>query len=56
MLYEVDFAIKVLGSFCTVHTAFIQAISVSECQAKAEEIRNTLPQSRNHDVRIFIAA
>lgn len=56
MLYEVDFAIKVNGSFSTIYTAFVQALSVSECQFKAEEIRDSLPQARNHNVQIFIGA
>lgn len=56
MFYEVDFAIKVKGSFCTIHTAFIHAMSVSECQDKAEELRDTLPHAQKNDVRIFIGA
>lgn len=54
MVYEVDFAIKVKNTFCTIRTAFIQAISVSECLAKAEEIRDSLPDAQKQDIRIFI--
>lgn len=53
-MFEVDFAIKVKGSFCTVHTAFIHASSVSECQDKADELKETLPQFKDHHVHIFI--
>lgn len=56
MLYKVDFSIKVNDSFCTVHKVFIFAESVSECQDKAEEIRDTIPQNENNDIRIFIEA
>jgi hypothetical protein len=56
MLYEVDFAIKLNGSFSTVHTEYIFAHSVSECQDRAEEILQDLPQNKNHHVHIFIEA
>lgn len=54
MLYAVDFAIKLNGTFHTIHTAFIEAISVSECQHKAEEMREELPQAKTQHIRIFI--
>lgn len=56
MLYKVDFAIKIKGVFNTIQSAFIQAISVSECQDKAEEIRDTLPAYKKHHIYIFIEA
>jgi hypothetical protein len=56
MIFPVDFAIKINDSFCTVHTALIYAQSVSECQDKAEEIRESLPQNKKHHVHIFIEA
>lgn len=56
MLFEVDFSIKVNDSFCTVHTAFIHAQSVSECQFQAESIRDSLQQYKQHQIHIFIAA
>lgn len=54
MLFEVDFAIKINESFCTIYIAFLQAETVSECHSQATEIANTLPQSKNHEVHIFI--
>lgn len=54
MLYAVDFDIKVNQRFCTVHTAFIHASSVSECMNKAEEIKESLPANKSHQVHIFI--
>lgn len=56
MLYEVDFSIKISENFSTIHTAFIHALSVSECQGKAKTIRDTLPQMKEHQVHIFIKA
>lgn len=56
MLFEVDFSIKISESFSTIHTAFIHAQSVSECQGEAETIRDTLPQIKEHQVHIFIKA
>lgn len=56
MIYEVDFAIKLHGTFQTIYTAFIEAMSVSECQYKAEKIKENLPQDKTQDIRIFIEA
>jgi hypothetical protein len=56
MLYHVDFAIKINDSFQVVHKAFIFAESVSECQDKAETMREKLPQNKQHHVLIFIDA
>jgi hypothetical protein len=56
MLFEVDFAIKVYGSFHTVHKEFVYANSVSECQDKAEQIREDLRQHKSNQVHIFIEA
>jgi hypothetical protein len=56
MLYEVDFAIKINQCFQTVHKAFIDAESVSECQDHAEEVREQLPVNQNNHVHIFIEA
>jgi hypothetical protein len=56
MLFEVDFTIKVHGSFHSVHKAFVFANSVSECQDKAEQIRAELRQDKNNQVHIFIEA
>jgi hypothetical protein len=56
MLYEVDFAIKIHSCFHTVHTAFVFADSVSECQDKAEQIREDLSQHKTNQVHIFIEA
>lgn len=56
MLYEVDFSIKFNDSFNTIHTAFIHAQSVSECQGEAKAIRATLPQIKEHQIHIFIKA
>lgn len=56
MIYEVDFAIKINNTFQTIHTAFIEAISVSECQHKAETIKDKLPHAKTEDIRIFIEA
>lgn len=56
LMFAVDFVIKIKQSFCTIHSAFILANSVSECQNKAEEILGTLPQSKEHHVHIFINA
>jgi hypothetical protein len=56
MLYQVDFSIKVNGSFFNVHQEFIFAQSVSECQDHAEKIREELPHNQQHHVHIFIEA
>lgn len=56
MLFEVDFSIKVNESFCTIHTAFIHAQSVSDCRYQAEEIRDSLHQSKRNQIHIFIRA
>lgn len=56
MVYEVDFSIQINKTFHTIHKAFIFAVSVSECQVKAESIRDELIQSKNHHVHIFIEA
>jgi hypothetical protein len=54
MLFEVDFSIKINGYFQTVHKEFIFAESVSECQDKAESIREELPQNKHNHLHIFI--
>jgi hypothetical protein len=56
MLFHVDFALKVNGNFQIVHKAFIFAESVSECQDKAETVRDKLPQNKQQHVHIFIEA
>ncbi len=56
MMYEVDFSIKLNGSFYSIHKEFIFAQSISECQDHAENILNGLPHNRNHHVHIFIEA
>ncbi|NEX77397.1 hypothetical protein G4Z05_00585 [Bacillus thermocopriae] len=56
MLFEVDFALRINDNFLTIHKAFVLADSVSECQKKAEGIRNELPQNKLHQVHIFIEA
>jgi hypothetical protein len=56
MIYPVDFSIKINHSFCTIHSELIFADSVSECQEKAENIRDHLPQHRKQHVHIFIDA
>jgi hypothetical protein len=56
MLFEVDFAVKINGNFQTVHKEFVFAESVSDCQDKAETIRNELLVNNNHHVHIFIEA
>jgi hypothetical protein len=56
MLYEVDFSVKVNGNFQTIHKEFIFADSVSECQDKAESIRDLLSQNKQQHVHIFIEA
>lgn len=55
-MFEVDFSIKINGCFQTIHKAFIDAESVSECQAHAEEERAQLAQDKDHHIRIFIEA
>ncbi|GAA0313606.1 hypothetical protein GCM10008967_00110 [Bacillus carboniphilus] len=54
MLFSVDFDIKINQSFSTVHTEIIPAISISECQDKAEQIREQLPLNQNNHIHIFI--
>lgn len=54
MLFSVDFSIQINQNFCTVHTAFIHADSVSECMVEAEEIKETLSVNKKHKVHIFI--
>lgn len=54
MLFSVDFSIQINQSFCTIHTAFIHAESVSECMDVAEEIKEELPQNKQQHVHIFI--
>ena len=56
MLFEVDFALKINGTFQTISKDFIFAESVSECQDKAEEIRKKLRHSKNQNIYIFIEA
>lgn len=54
MLFSVDFSIQVNEHFQTVHWAFIPAESVSECREVAQEIKDSLPESKDHHVHIFI--
>lgn len=56
MLYEVDFTVRVNETFSTILTAFIHAISVSECMSIAEDMKLELPASKDSEVFIFIAA
>lgn len=56
MLYEVDFSVKVSDSFCTIHTAFVLACSVSECMAKAQEIKESLEPRHGNQIFISIEA
>jgi hypothetical protein len=41
-LYEIEFLTKTGDIFSTLHTAFVSAISVSECHVIAEEIKEDL--------------
>ncbi|MGD6845260.1 hypothetical protein ACQCVH_22410 [Bacillus infantis] len=54
MLFSVDFDIRINESFCTVHTAFVPAESVSECMDIAEGMKETIPANKDHYVHIFI--
>lgn len=54
MLYSVDFTIRVNETFSTILTAFIHAMSVSECMALAEDIKQDLRESKKHQIHIFI--
>lgn len=54
MLFSVDFSILVNETFHTVHWAFIPADSVSECREVAREMKDSIPESKNHHVHIFI--
>lgn len=56
MIYSVDFCVKENENFQTIHTEDIAALSVSECNKVAKEIRNTLSESKNINVYYFIAA
>lgn len=56
MFYAVDFSIKVNNCFHTVHTAFIEAQSVSECQHQAEKLREQITMNKDHHIHIFIEA
>lgn len=56
MLYSVDFSIRINEMFHTIYTAFIHAMSVSECMSLAEDIKNNLPENKKYHVRIFIEA
>lgn len=42
MMYEIEFLIKTGDIFSTIHTAFVSAISVSECHVIANEMIDTL--------------
>lgn len=42
VLYEIEFLTKTGDIFSTLHTAFVSAISVSECHVIAEEIKEKL--------------
>ncbi|TCJ05068.1 hypothetical protein [Cytobacillus praedii] len=54
MIYSVDFSIKINDRFSTIHTAFVYALSVSECRKSVKEIKNKLAASQKHDIHIFI--
>lgn len=56
MLFEVDFAIKINNCFHTVHKAFIDAESVSDCMYQAEEEKEQLPANESNQIHIFIEA
>ncbi|MBS4191780.1 hypothetical protein KHA94_16440 [Bacillus sp. FJAT-49705] len=56
MLYSVDFSVRVNNIFSTIHTAFIPAISVSECMHLAEEMKANLTENNKQQIYIFIAA
>jgi len=56
MIYSVDFCIKKNGIFHTICNENICALSVSECQEEAEELRNRLQKRRKHHVYYFIEA
>ncbi|MCM3663476.1 hypothetical protein M3204_03620 [Mesobacillus subterraneus] len=56
MLFEVDFAIKINNCFQTVHKAFIDAESVSDCMYQAEEEIEQLPVNKSNQIHIFIEA
>ena len=42
VLYEIEFLTKTGDIFSALHTAFVSAISVSECHVIAEEIKEKL--------------
>jgi hypothetical protein len=56
MLFEVDFSVKINNCFQTIHKAFIDAESVSECQLQAEEVKEQLQANKNNPIHIFIEA
>lgn len=54
MVYEVDINIQEQSKFITLHTAWISAQNVTECQTKASELAseiNTLQQDLLLDIR-----
>lgn len=55
VLYEVDFCVKIKGNFRTLHSAFLEAISISECFQKATELSNEIPHLKNENVQIYIS-
>nr|WP_309099095.1 hypothetical protein [Fredinandcohnia onubensis] len=55
VLYEVDFCVKIKGNFRTLHSAFLEAISVSECFQKATDLVDEIPQLKNENVQIYIS-
>jgi hypothetical protein len=54
LLFEIDYALKIQGSFYTVFKEFVFADSVSECRSKAETIREELELKNKQQIHIFI--
>lgn len=54
MLYEVEFAFKNKNSFSIFKQAFIFAMSLKEVKEEAADMIKKLPESKKHDIHIFI--
>jgi hypothetical protein len=54
LLFEIDYALKIHGSFYTVFKEFVFADSVSECWSKAEPIKEELELKNKQQIHIFI--
>ena len=54
MLYQVDFAIRVKGSYCDIYQAFIFAMSLKEVKKEAEEIKAEIPGYKKQKIHVFI--